>query len=145
MQSLNFALAQRLLDHALADAATRRIGPLAVAVLDARGSVRALAAQDGLGIRHPEVAIAKANSCLALGENSGDLAKAAIAAPHFFVGAAHVVHGLIPLAGGVLIQTDEATIVGAIGVTGSAPDEDQAVAIAAIEAVGLVGRAARRD
>ena len=45
--------------------------------------------------------------------------------------------GMVPAAGGVIVCDASGTIVGAIGVTGDTSDNDEACALAAIEAVGL--------
>ena len=44
---------------------------------------------------------------------------------------------IIPVAGGVLILDDEGLVAGAVGVTGDSSDNDEACAVAGIEAAGL--------
>jgi len=44
----------------------------------------------------------------------------------------------IPVPGGVLIRNSDGAILGAVGISGDISDNDEAVAIAAIESVGLV-------
>ena len=44
---------------------------------------------------------------------------------------------LVPVPGGVLIREDT-NIIGAVGVTGDSSDNDEACAVAAIEALGFV-------
>ena len=44
----------------------------------------------------------------------------------------------IPVPGGVLIRNSDGTILGAVGISGDISDNDEAVAISAIESVGLV-------
>jgi uncharacterized protein GlcG (DUF336 family) len=44
---------------------------------------------------------------------------------------------LVPVPGGVLVRDSDATIVGAVGVSGHQPDADEACAIAGITAAGL--------
>ena len=44
---------------------------------------------------------------------------------------------LVPVPGGVLIRDDSGEIVGAVGITGDTSDNDEACAVAGIEAVGL--------
>ena len=43
---------------------------------------------------------------------------------------------IIPVPGGVLIREDD-VIIGAVGITGDTSDNDETVAVAGIEAVGL--------
>jgi uncharacterized protein GlcG (DUF336 family) len=44
---------------------------------------------------------------------------------------------LIPVPGGVLIRSDNNSIVGAVGITGANSDQDEACAVAGIKAAGL--------
>ena len=45
---------------------------------------------------------------------------------------------LVPVPGGVLVRDESGGIVGAVGITGDTSDNDEACAIAGIEAIGLV-------
>ena len=45
---------------------------------------------------------------------------------------------LVPVPGGVLVRDKAGTIVGAVGITGDTSDNDEACAVAGIEAIGLV-------
>jgi len=44
----------------------------------------------------------------------------------------------VPVPGGVLIKDTSGQIIGAVGVTGDTSDKDEALALEAIEAVGLI-------
>ena len=44
----------------------------------------------------------------------------------------------MPVPGGVLVQTADGEVIGAIGITGDTSDNDEAAAVDAIEAAGLV-------
>jgi len=48
---------------------------------------------------------------------------------------------LVPVAGGVLVRDDSGAIIGAVGVTGDTSDNDEELAIAAIQATGLTADA----
>ena len=113
--------------------------PLAVAVLDARGSPRALAAEDGTSLRRSDIAIGKAHGALAMGLGSRTLMKRAELQPYFIAAVTHAVGGsLIPVPGGVLIRDGEGALIGAVGVSGDTSDNDEICAVAGIEAAGLV-------
>ena len=43
----------------------------------------------------------------------------------------------IPVAGGVLVRQSDGTLIGAVGVTGDSADNDEMIAVAAIEHCGL--------
>ena len=70
MPDLTLPIARTILDAALAEAVAKKIKPLVVTVLDARGCVKALAAQDGTSLMRGEIAHGKAYGALALGMGS---------------------------------------------------------------------------
>jgi uncharacterized protein GlcG (DUF336 family) len=137
---MKLEVAQKILTTALAAARSRNFKPLAVAVLDARGSLRAFAAEDGTSLRRADIAIGKAHGALAMGLGSRTLAKMASERPSFVAAVTHVVGGsLIPVAGGVLIKDAAGAVLGAVGVSGDTSDNDEIAALAGIEAAGLKG------
>jgi len=137
MTHLTLDQARTILDAALAKAVERGLKPLAVAVLDARGALKAFAAQDGTSLKRGEVARGKANGTLALGMGSRAIAKAAAERPSFVAAVTHAVGGsLVPAPGGVLVMQD-GEVVGAVGVSGDLSDNDEICAVAGIEAAGL--------
>jgi len=113
--------------------------PLTVAVLDAGGHLTALARQDGSSNLRPGIAHGKAFGAISLGVGSRWLDANAQTRPHF-VNALNGVAGgqIVPVAGGVIVKTAEGAIVGAVGITGDTSDNDEACAVAGIEAAGLV-------
>jgi uncharacterized protein GlcG (DUF336 family) len=132
--------AQKIVTTALATARSRNFKPLAVVVLDARGSLRALAAEDGTSLKRAEVAIGKAHGCLAMGVGSRRLAAMAAERPYFLAAVTHAVGGsMIPVPGGVLVKDAAGTLIGAVGVSGDTSDNDEIAALAGIEAVGCTG------
>ena len=138
MQDLTLEHARTIVDAALAKGTEKSLKPLAVAVLDARGVLKAFAAQDGTSLKRAEIAMGKAGGALALGMGSRAIAKAAAERPAFVAAATHAVGGsLVPVPGGVLIL-DRGEVVGAVGVSGDLSDNDEICAVAGIEAAGLV-------
>ena len=138
MPDLTLDAAQTILSVALKSAREKALKPLAVAVYDARGALRAFAAEDGTSLRRAEVAMGKAQGALAVGLGSRALYKRAAEQPYFIAAVTHAVGGmLIPVPGGVLIRDADGGLVGAIGISGDTSDNDEAVAVAAIEAAGL--------
>lgn len=137
MTHLTLDHARTILDAALAKAVERGLKPLAVAVLDARGALKAFAAQDGTSLKRGEVARGKADGTLALGMGSRAIAKAAAERPSFVAAVTHAVGGsLVPAPGGVLVM-QYGEVVGAVGVSGDLSDNDEICAVAGIEAAGL--------
>jgi uncharacterized protein GlcG (DUF336 family) len=136
---LDLTVAQKILDAALAYAVEHKFKPMAIGVLDARGALKAYAAQDGTSLKRGEIALGKANGAIALGMGSRALFKRAEQQPFFIAAATAAIGGsLVPVPGGVLIK-DGATLLGAIGISGDTSDNDEAAALAGITAAGLQG------
>jgi uncharacterized protein GlcG (DUF336 family) len=132
--------AQKILATALAAARQRNFKPLVVVVLDARGALRAVAAEDGTSLRRADIAIGKAHGALAMGLGSRTLERMAKERAYFVAAVTHAVGGsLIPVAGGVLIRDAAGAVVGAVGVSGDTSDNDEIAAMAGIEAAGFKG------
>lgn len=139
MISLTLESAQTILSVALKTARSKNFKPLAVAVYDARGALKALAAEDGTSLKRAEIAMGKAYGALALGVGSRAIHKMATDRPYFVAAASHVVGGmLVPVPGGVLVKDAQGAILGAVGVSGDTSDNDEIAAAAGIEAAGLV-------
>ncbi len=137
MTNLTLDVARKILDAALGAAAERRLKPLAIAVFDARGALKAFAAQDGSSLKRGAIAMGKAEGALALGIGSRAIATMAAERPSFVGAVTHAVGGaLVPAPGGVLIRC-AAELIGAVGISGDTSDNDEACAIAAIRSVGL--------
>ncbi|GAB4188753.1 MAG: heme-binding protein [Thalassobaculales bacterium] len=129
--------ARAIIAAAFAKASEMKLKPLAVAVLDAGGQLKALERQDDTSTMRAAVAIGKANGALALGLGSRALFARAQQQP-YFISAANTLAGgsLVPVPGGVLIRHDGA-VIGAVGISGDTSDNDEACAIAGITAAGL--------
>ena len=111
----------------------------ALVVLDARGSLKTAAAEDGCPIVRWEVALGKANVCVKFGAGGRRINAIAIDRPHFFTGLTTLLgdNGAIPVPGGVLIRDAEGHLLGACGMSGDTSDNDEAALVAAIQAAGL--------
>ena len=136
--TLKLEQARKIIATAFKKSAEMKLKPLTVAVLDAGGAVVALERSDGSSRMRPEIATGKANGAIALGMGSRAIFKRAQEQP-FFIQSMNALAGgvLVPVPGGVLIRDDSGEIVGAVGITGDTSDNDEACAVAGIEAVGL--------
>ena len=141
MTELTLEKAQAIVAAALEHGREAKLGPLAVAVLDARGALKAFGAEDGTSLKRPEIAQGKAHGALSMGIGSRALAKAAAERPHFVAAVTHVVGGsMVPVPGGVLVRAvTGGPVIGAVGVTGDTSDNDEAAALAGIRASGFLG------
>jgi uncharacterized protein GlcG (DUF336 family) len=136
---VNIQVARQLIAAARESGSRRGLKPLSVVVLDAGGQVRAFEREDGASNARFEIAFGKANGALALGVGSRALMARAEQQPYFIAAATAAVGGaLVPVPGGVLVQTADGEVIGAVGITGDSSDNDEAAAVDAIEAVGLV-------
>jgi uncharacterized protein GlcG (DUF336 family) len=138
MTQLTLAKAQTVVSAALAHARETSLPPMVVAVLDARGVLKAFAAEDGSALRRADIAIGKAHGALAMGVGSRTLGKRAEERPHFIAAVTHAIGGsLIPVAGGVLVRGGDRSIIGAVGMSGDTSDNDEACVLAGLAAAGL--------
>src|SRR5688572_21768160 len=141
MHRLTLSQANALIDAAFAHGGELGLKPLTVTVHDPGGHLIACQRQDGASTMRVKLAGGKACGALALGVSSRTIGKMAEERPHF-VAAVDVMSegGMVPAAGGVIVCDGDGIIVGAIGVTGDTSDNDEACALAAIEAVGLTAK-----
>lgn len=130
--------AQTIVSVALDHCRAGNFKPMAVVVLDARGALKAAAAEDGASLKRAEVAHGKAYGALSLGMGSRALFKRAKEQAFFIASVTNVIGGaLVPVPGGVLIRDDAGELIGAVGISGDTSDNDEAAALAGIAAAGL--------
>jgi uncharacterized protein GlcG (DUF336 family) len=142
MADLTLEIARKILDAALAKGVEKKLKPLVVTVLDARGCVKISAAQDGTSLLRSEIAHGKAYGALAMGMGSRALFQRAQEQGYFVNAVNTLAQGrLVPVPGGVLIQDGGSVLLGAVGVSGDTSDNDEICAVAGIEAAGLKANA----
>lgn len=130
--------ARTIIAAALAKAAELKLKPLGVAVLDAAGHLKAFERQDGATHMRMEIAMGKAHGAVALGMGSRAIFKRAQEQAYFVSAANTLARGLlVPVPGGVLIRDDAGLVAGAVGISGDTSDQDEACAVAGIQAAGL--------
>ena len=135
---LQLKLAERIIEAALSHARAANMKPLCVAVLDAGGALMALKREDGASFLRPEVAHAKAWGALGMGSGTRALAVRAQTHPAFVNAMAALTQGrIVPVPGGVLIRSEDRSIIGAVGISGDVSENDEACAVAGIHAAGL--------
>lgn len=136
MSKLTLDQARRIVDGAFKKAKQAKLMPLAVVVLDAGGHAVALMRQDGSGILRAEIAGGKAYGALGFGVGSREIKEKN---PQFLAAVAAASGGrMVPAPGGVLVRDAKSgDVVGAVGISGDSGDNDEAAAVAGIEAAGL--------
>jgi uncharacterized protein GlcG (DUF336 family) len=142
MAELTLDVARNILDTALAKGVEKKLKPLVVTVLDARGCVKISAAQDGTSLLRSEIAHGKAYGALAMGMGSRALFQRAQEQAYFVSAVNTLAQGrLVPVPGGVLMHDTSGALLGAVGVSGDTSDNDEICALAGIEAAGLKANA----
>jgi uncharacterized protein GlcG (DUF336 family) len=143
MAGITLGQAVTIVEAALGRARETGCAPLAVAVLDDGGHLKAFAREDGAGIVRPQIAMGKAWGALGMGMGSRALARRVAEQPQqqAFFGALNAMSGgrVVPAAGGVLIKDATGAVLGAVGISGDVSDKDEVCALAGIVAAGLTG------
>lgn len=130
--------ANKIIEGAFAKANALGLKPLGVSVLDAGGHLVAFQRQDGASFLRPQMSSGKAYAALAVGMGGRRVEAIAKERPHLTAGISDLSGGkILPVTGGVLIRDAAGTIFGAVGISGDTSDNDEAAAIAGIEAAGL--------
>jgi len=135
---LNLSKASQIIEAAFAKAADLQLKPIVVAVYNAGGTLIAYQAQDGASSGRFAIAGGKARGALAIGTGSRWLNDQAAERPHFLAGLGSVIEGgVVPVPGGVLGRDEDGALIAAVGISGDTSDNDEACAVAGLEAVGL--------
>ena len=136
--SITLRKARTIIAKALARAKEDNLKPIAVCVLDAGGHLKAFERQDGASIGRFDVARGKASGALQLGLGSRALFERAEKQAYCLLATGNIFpNGLVPVPGGVLVRDRKGQIVGAVGISGDTSDNDEAAAVAGIEAAGF--------
>ena len=138
MSRLGLTVANTIVEAALKSARELDTAPLAVAVLDETGQLKAYQREDQTSLLRTDIAVGKAWGALGLGRSSRVLGKVAEERPAFIQALSVMAGGrLVPVPGGVLIRAEDNGIIGAVGISGDTSDIDETCAVAGIEAAGL--------
>ena len=124
MSSLTLAQASTIVDVALKSGRDANFQPLTVAVLDAGGHLVAFKREDKSGLLRFDIAFGKAWGALGMGFGGRTLAAASGGR-------------FVPVIGGILIRDAAGDVIGAVGISGDASENDEKCGIAGIEAAGL--------
>jgi uncharacterized protein GlcG (DUF336 family) len=137
MKPLTLDEADAMVNFALQAGRARGFKPVAVCVLDSGGHVIVAKRQDGATFLRADVARAKAWTALSLGSSSRTLATMAETRAAFVNSLVTICDGrMAPAAGGLTVVRDGA-VVGAVGVSGETPDNDESLAMEGIKTAGL--------
>ena len=138
MPALTLDQANAIIHAALAKGHADAMRPLTEAVVDTAGSLIALQRSDNSPSLRPAIAQGKASGAMAMGVSSRRLGEMAVERPHFIGSLAGLApHGVVPVAGGVIVYDAAGAAIGAVGVSGDTSDNDEICALAGIAAAGL--------
>lgn len=138
MSELSLKQANDITSAAIAHAQRTGLKPMAVVVVDAAGHLKAMQRDDGASMFRTDIASGKAWAAVAMGLSSRVLTQRAADNPSFYAALATAGHGrFIPQTGAVLIKDSDGRILGAVGASGGTGDEDEAICVAGMAAVGL--------
>ncbi|HEX7892498.1 MAG TPA: heme-binding protein [Ramlibacter sp.] len=138
MTQLTLQQANQIIAAALAQSKASGYQPMGIAVLDASGNLKAFAGEDGASMFRFDVARAKAWGAVGMGVSSRTLAQRAKDNPNFFVSLAATAGGkFLAQPGAVVIKDAQGKVIGAVGASGGTGDEDEAICMAGVAAVGL--------
>ena len=130
--------ARKIVDASLAKGRELGLKPLSVIILDPRGAITAALSEDGVSQLRAKIAHGKANAAIGLGMGSRALMNRAEQQAYFIQAVNGAFGGdMVPVPGGVLIRDPGGALLGAVGISGDTSDNDEAAAIAGIEAAGL--------
>src|SRR5262249_7520557 len=138
MSDVTLDQASTIVDKALEHGKSQNFKPLSVVVLNSAGDTIVLKRQDKTSILRTPIATAKAWGALGMGCGSRELERRSKANPAFFATVTEISGGrMVPVAGGVLIRDASNNIIGAVGISGDVAQNDEACAVAGIQAAGL--------
>jgi len=139
MDRLTLQTASLIADKSLEKGRELGFAPLTVAVLDAGGQIKLLKREDGASLLRPEIATGKAWGVLGMGFGGRELARRASKMQMFFGALSDLSGGkMVPVPGGVLIRSASGEVLGSVGISGDASENDEVCAVHGIKAAGLV-------
>jgi len=139
MDRLTLQTASLIADKSLEKGRELGFAPLTVAVLDAGGQLKVLKREDGASLLRPEIATGKAWGVLGMGFGGRELARRAAKMQMFFGALSDLSGGkMVPVPGGVLIRSASGEVLGSVGISGDASENDEVCAVHGIKAAGLV-------
>lgn len=130
--------AQKILTSALAKSKEMGYPPMAIAVLDSSGNLKAFVSEDGASMFRFDVARAKAWGAVAMGVSSRVLGERAKGNPNFFVSLAATSEGkFLAHTGAVVVKDAQGRLLGAVGASGGTGDDDELICMAGVDSAGL--------
>lgn len=132
---VTYELAEQAMAAAIAE--SKKIGTqMCIAVVDSGADLKAFVRMDNAWVGSVDIAIKKAKTACFFAMNTGQIGQLSQPGGPLY-GIEHSNDGLITFPGGVPIVDKDGVLIGAIGVSGSAVENDHRVAKAGAEALGV--------
>jgi uncharacterized protein GlcG (DUF336 family) len=109
---------------------------MCIAVVDSGANLKAFLRMDDAWVGSIDIAIKKARTAVFFGMPTGEIGKLSQPGKSLY-GIEHSNEGLITFPGGLPIVDEEGVLIGAVGVSGSAVENDHLVAEAGVKVVGV--------
>ena len=109
---------------------------MCIAIVDSGANLKAFARMDDAWVGSIDIAVKKAKTAVFFGMPTGAIGKLSQPGGSLY-GIEHSNEGLITFPGGLPIVDEEGVLVGAIGVSGSTVENDEAVAKAGVDVLGV--------
>lgn len=136
--SITLDQARDIIEASLRKGRELGLKPLSVVILDPRAATVAALSEDGVSQMRFQIAHGKANAAIAIGMGTRALMNRAEQQAYFIQAINGLAGGdMVPVPGGVLIRDKAGVLLGAVGISGDTSDNDEAAALAGIEAAGL--------
>lgn len=139
LETLALDTAAEIARHALEHGRANGMAPLAIAVLDIRGTLKAFLADDGTSLLRFDIAMGKAWGALGMGFGGRALQQRSANTPLFYSALHAMTDGkVVTVPGSVLVRTATGELLGAVGISGDSSENDERCAVAGIQAAGLL-------
>ena len=137
--SIDLDAANKMIAAGIQIARGLKLQPMTLCVLDTGGHLVSAQRENKSAIMRFEIAYGKAYGALGIGHSTRFMQESMAARNPQFLTALSVASAgkTFPVIGGVLIRDAAGELVGALGVTGDSGDNDERVAVAAIEQCGF--------
>ena len=138
--SIDLKSANRVIERALELARADGLKPLTVCILDTGGHFVSGQREDKSSLLRFEIAFGKAWGALGMGHSTRFFEDVLVKKRPYFANSLEAASGgrFITVYGGVLIRSKDGDLVGAIGITGDTGENDERIAVAALEQCGFV-------
>lgn len=125
---LSLAEAQKMIDRMLEYATEKPGRPIAIAILDNTRTLLSFARMDGSTSNNAHMAINKAWTCVHMGIDTRTVRKRLVEEFGHNLSYFTKPDRLTAIPGGLLIESEDGAILGAIGISGRIADEDEEIA-----------------